>query len=40
MGRTGIVGRGLLGKWGPNHAVDPIVTRLACNCVIVVFSTQ
>ena len=27
MGRTGIVGRGLLGKWGPNHAVDPIVTR-------------
>ena len=28
MGRTGMVGRGLLGKWGPNHAVDPIVTRL------------
>ncbi|XP_065053971.1 transient receptor potential cation channel subfamily M member-like 2 isoform X2 [Rhopilema esculentum] len=27
MGRTGIVGRGLLGKWGPNHAVDPVVTR-------------
>eukprot|EP00794_Sanderia_malayensis_P003487 gene3487-3985_t len=27
MGRTGIVGRGLLGKWGPNHAVDPIATR-------------
>ena len=26
-GRTGIVGRGLLGKWGPNHAADPIVTR-------------
>lgn len=24
-GRTGIVERGLLGKWGPNHAVDPIV---------------
>ena len=20
-------GRGLLGKWGPNHAADPIVTR-------------
>ena len=25
-GRTGISGRGLLGKWGPNHAADPIVT--------------
>ena len=22
---TGIAGRGLLGKWGPNHAADPIV---------------
>ena len=27
MGRTGMTGRGLLGKWGPNHAADPIVTR-------------
>ncbi|XP_014669160.1 PREDICTED: ADP-ribose pyrophosphatase, mitochondrial-like isoform X2 [Priapulus caudatus] len=27
VGRTGIVGRGCLGKWGPNHAADPIVTR-------------
>ncbi|KAM7541332.1 hypothetical protein Aperf_G00000026212 [Anoplocephala perfoliata] len=26
-GRTGVVGRGLLGRWGPNHAADPIVTR-------------
>ena len=26
-GRTGVSGRGLLGKWGPNHAADPIVTR-------------
>lgn len=26
-GRTGIEGRGLLGKWGANHAADPIVTR-------------
>jgi len=26
-GRTGMHGRGLLGKWGPNHAADPIVTR-------------
>ena len=22
-----MTGRGLLGKWGPNHAADPIVTR-------------
>jgi len=27
-GRTGLRGRGLLGQWGPNHAADPIVTRL------------
>ncbi|XP_055986414.1 ADP-ribose pyrophosphatase, mitochondrial-like [Sorex fumeus] len=26
-GRTGMVGRGLLGRWGPNHAADPIITR-------------
>lgn len=26
-GRTGLTGRGLLGKWGPNFAGDPIVTR-------------
>jgi hypothetical protein len=26
-GRTGLSGRGILGKWGPNHAADPIVTR-------------
>lgn len=26
IGRTGMIGRGLLGKWGPNHAVDPAVT--------------
>jgi len=26
-GRTGINGRGVLGRWGPNHAADPIVTR-------------
>lgn len=30
-GRTGIKGRGLLGKWGPNHAADPIVTRWKIN---------
>lgn len=27
IGRTGVCGRGLLGRWGPNHAADPIVTR-------------
>ena len=27
MGRTGMTGRGLLGRFGPNHAADPIVTR-------------
>ncbi|KAJ9574155.1 hypothetical protein L9F63_008411 [Diploptera punctata] len=27
MGRTGLQGRGVLGRWGPNHAADPIVTR-------------
>ncbi|XP_023946245.1 ADP-ribose pyrophosphatase, mitochondrial isoform X2 [Bicyclus anynana] len=27
VGRTGIVGRGVLGRWGPNHAADPVVTR-------------
>lgn len=26
-GRTGIRGRGCLGRWGPNHAADPVVTR-------------
>ncbi|XP_063863985.1 ADP-ribose pyrophosphatase, mitochondrial-like [Scylla paramamosain] len=26
-GRTGVAGRGALGRWGPNHAADPIVTR-------------
>lgn len=27
IGRTGLTGRGLLWRWGPNHAADPIVTR-------------
>ncbi|XP_037091823.1 ADP-ribose pyrophosphatase, mitochondrial-like [Pollicipes pollicipes] len=27
VGRTGVSGRGLLGRWGPNHAADPLVTR-------------
>ena len=27
FGRTGLTGRGLLGRWGPNHATEAIVTR-------------
>lgn len=27
IGRTGIIGRGTLGNWGPNHAADPVVCR-------------
>lgn len=27
VGRTGISGRGILGRYGPNHAADPVVTR-------------
>ena len=27
VGRTGLRGRGFLGRWGPNHAADPVVTR-------------
>lgn len=27
VGRTGMSGRGVLGRWGPNHAADPVVTR-------------
>lgn len=29
IGRTGICGRGVLGRWGPNHAVMVFVTRWA-----------
>jgi ADP-ribose pyrophosphatase len=29
VGRTGMAGRGLLGKWGPNYAADPIITRIS-----------
>jgi hypothetical protein len=28
-GRTGMSGRGLLGRFGPNHAADPIITKWA-----------
>lgn len=27
FGRTGIKGRGILGRFGPNHAADPVVTK-------------
>lgn len=26
-GRTGIAGRGMLGRWGPNHTANAIITR-------------
>lgn len=29
IGRTGLAGRGVLGRWGPNHAADPIVSRIS-----------
>ena len=38
MGRTGMTGRGLLGRFGPNHAADPIVTRYANFCKRVLLS--
>ncbi|KAL5257704.1 hypothetical protein ACHWQZ_G012579 [Mnemiopsis leidyi] len=28
-GRTGMIGRGVLGRWGPNHTATPIITRWA-----------
>ena len=31
IGPTGIRGRGVLGKWGPNTAADPLVTRFKRN---------
>ena len=27
VGRTGIAGRGLFGRWGPNHAAHLVATR-------------
>uniref|UniRef100_A0A914GY43 Nudix hydrolase domain-containing protein n=1 Tax=Globodera rostochiensis TaxID=31243 RepID=A0A914GY43_GLORO len=31
FGRTGLRGRGLFGRWGPNHAADAIVSRRLTN---------
>ncbi len=28
VGATGMTGQGTLGNWGPNHAADPMITRL------------
>ena len=39
-GRTGLVGRGLLGRFGPNHAADPIVTRYRDGKLEVVLVTR
>lgn len=33
VGRTGLKGRGVLGKWGPNHAADFILTRWLRNAM-------
>uniref|UniRef100_A0A915BTA8 Nudix hydrolase domain-containing protein n=1 Tax=Parascaris univalens TaxID=6257 RepID=A0A915BTA8_PARUN len=33
MGRTGLRGRGVLGRWGPNHAADPVVTAFRDGCL-------
>lgn len=33
MGRTGLRGRGVLGRWGPNHAADPIVSAFRDGCL-------
>ena len=27
LGRTGFGGRGVLARWGPNHASDPVISR-------------
>ena len=36
MGRTGIAGRGMLGRWGANHSTHLVATRLALNFYILV----
>ena len=38
VGRTGMKSRGTLGKWGPNHAADPVVTRLWLHRVLFIGS--
>lgn len=40
-GRTGMAGRGLLGKWGPNYAADPIITRInSRDCSVEMLAVQ
>lgn len=40
FGRTGLKGRGLLGKWGPNFAADPIITRVNANSQLEMLAIQ
>ena len=43
MGRTGMVGKGLLRRWGPNHAADPIATRyhlISAQCICYILGLQ
>ena len=35
--KTGIKGRGILGKKGPNHAADPVITRY---CIAPLWKTK
>jgi ADP-ribose pyrophosphatase len=38
MGRTGITGRGILGKWGANFAVDGVITTITPNAKLQVLT--
>jgi 8-oxo-dGTP pyrophosphatase MutT (NUDIX family) len=40
IGRTGLTGRGLLGKYGPNEAADALVTRFNKNGVLEMISVK
>ena len=40
LGKTGIGGRGQLGRWGPNHAADCIVTRACGGRLEVLLATK
>jgi len=37
VGRTGIIGRGVLPRWGPNHAGLAVVTRYIMFCNFIAF---
>ena len=38
LGRTGLTGRGFLGRWGPNHATDGLLVRFKDNKLQVVLA--